>query len=101
MKKRVKLTKNITKKEFDNGYWCADEIKVFAKQIELPTVQNCKRMGLNDLLKFSTDRANCKNLTERTLSKQVRKTQTLGRQLCYQLSNRHVTNRQNILSRQK
>ena len=28
MTKRIKLAKNITEKEFDNGYWYADEIKV-------------------------------------------------------------------------
>lgn len=48
---KVKLTKNITEKEFDNGYWYADEIKAFAKQLGIPNSSKLRKDELEKLIK--------------------------------------------------
>jgi hypothetical protein len=51
MAKKVKLTKNITETEFDNGYWYADEIKAFAKQLGIPNSSKLRKDELEKLIK--------------------------------------------------
>jgi len=48
---KVKLTKNITEKEFDNGYWYADVIKAFAKQLGIPNSSKLRKDELEKLIK--------------------------------------------------
>lgn len=49
MKKR-KLTQKITEKEFANGYWYADEIKSFAKEIGIPNSSKLRKDELEKLI---------------------------------------------------
>lgn len=51
MTKQVKLTKNITEKEFDNGYWYADDIKAFAKQLGIANSSKLRKDELERLIK--------------------------------------------------
>lgn len=51
MPKKVKLTKDITAAEFDNGYWYADEIKAFAKQLGIPHSSKLRKDELEKLIK--------------------------------------------------
>ena len=51
MTKKTKLTKRITEEEFDNGYWYADEIKAFAKEIGIPNSNKLRKDELEQLIK--------------------------------------------------
>lgn len=50
MTKRIKLTKDITETEFDNGYWYADDIKTFAKEIGIPNSSKLRKDELEKLI---------------------------------------------------
>lgn len=49
---RNKLTKSITEKEFDNGYWYADEIRSFAKEIGITNSNKLRKDELEQLIKY-------------------------------------------------
>ena len=51
MSKKIELTKDITEAEFDNGYWYADEIKAFAKQLGIPYSSKLRKDELEKLIK--------------------------------------------------
>jgi hypothetical protein len=51
MKRRVKLTKQITESQFDNGYWYAIEVKEFAKEIGIPGSSRLRKDELEKLIK--------------------------------------------------
>lgn len=51
MNKKAKLTKDITEQQFDNGYWYADEIKSFAKEIGIPNSAKLRKDELEELIK--------------------------------------------------
>lgn len=52
MKKKAKLTKDISEQDFDNGYWYADEIKSFAKGISIPNSSKLSKDELEKLIKI-------------------------------------------------
>ncbi|MBA3873068.1 MAG: hypothetical protein H0X30_28375 [Anaerolineae bacterium] len=51
MTKKIKLTKDITEQEFDNGYWYADEIKAFAKELGIAHSSKLRKDELEKLIK--------------------------------------------------
>lgn len=51
MAKGIKLTKDITETQFDNGYWYADDIKNFAKEIGIPNSSKLRKDELEKLIK--------------------------------------------------
>ena len=51
MAKTTKLTTNITEKEFDKGYWYANEIKTFAKQLGIANSSKLRKDELEQLIK--------------------------------------------------
>ena len=51
MAERTKLTKSITLTQFDNGYWYADDIKNFAKEIGIPDSSRLRKDELEKLIK--------------------------------------------------
>ena len=63
MTDKVKLTKEITETEFNNGYWYADEIKALAKEIGIPDSNKLRKDELEDLIKFflRTGKTKCSN----------------------------------------
>ncbi|MBX2922174.1 MAG: hypothetical protein KF746_08280 [Chitinophagaceae bacterium] len=69
MTKRIKLAKNITEKEFDNGYWYADEIKVFAKQIGIANSSKLRKDELEPLIKFYLRTGKIKNSSRQNVVK--------------------------------
>lgn len=69
MTKPARLTKYITEKEFDNGYWYAHEIKTFAKTLGIANSSKLRKDELEQLIKHflrtgqirSSDRKNVVN----------------------------------------
>ncbi|HBG70216.1 MAG TPA: hypothetical protein DHV29_04205 [Bacteroidales bacterium] len=64
-----RLTKNITENEFDNGYWYADEIKAFAKQLGIANSSKLRKDELEQLIKVfirtgKVERSNRKNIVK-------------------------------------
>lgn len=51
MVKRSKLTKNITKPQFDNGYWYTDEIKAFARELGIPNSSKLRKDELEKIIR--------------------------------------------------
>jgi hypothetical protein len=47
----VKLTKKITAKKFDNGYWYAHELKSFAKEIGVQHTSKLRKDELEKIIK--------------------------------------------------
>ena len=52
MKPKAKLTKQITEAAFDNGYWYANEIKAFAKEIGIAHSSKLRKDELEKLIKI-------------------------------------------------
>ena len=73
----MKLTKKITEQQFDNGYWYANEIKSFAKEIGIPNSSKLRKDELEKLIKIflrtgkiqSSDRKNIKKSGIKDLEK--------------------------------
>lgn len=78
MTKRVKLEKNITEKEFDNGYWYADEIKAFAKQIGIANSSKLRKDELEPLIKFYLRTGKIKNSNRQNIVKRGIKDTDIG-----------------------
>jgi hypothetical protein len=51
MPQKLALSKSMTEKQFDNGYWYATEIKEFAKQIGIPHAAKQRKDELEKLIK--------------------------------------------------
>lgn len=52
MTKKIKLSKSMTENEFNNGYWYANEIKAFAKEIGIPLASKLRKDELEQLIKI-------------------------------------------------
>lgn len=90
MTNRIKLAKNITEKEFDNGYWYADEIKAFAKQIGIANSAKLRKDELEPLIKFYLRTEKIKNSDRQNVVKTGIKDTDIG--LTASLSINHYTN---------
>jgi hypothetical protein len=51
MSKKLRLTKAITEQQFDNGYWYADEIKLFAKELGIANSSKLRKDELEHFIK--------------------------------------------------
>jgi hypothetical protein len=51
MAKKIKLTKHITRAQFDNGYWYAEEIKTFAKELGIPNGSKLRKDALEKIIR--------------------------------------------------
>ena len=51
MSNKIKLTRNIKEHEFDNGYWYAHELKLFAKEIGVHDTTRLRKDELEKLIK--------------------------------------------------
>jgi hypothetical protein len=51
MAQKIRLSKSMTEPEFDNGYWYADEVKAFAKEIGIPLTSKLRKDELEQLIK--------------------------------------------------
>ena len=68
MGKKVKLSRSMTETEFDNGYWYADEIRAFAKEIGIPSVAKLRKDELEKLIKHFLKTGNVKGPSRKNLS---------------------------------
>ena len=48
---RTKLSKSLSEEEFENGYWYADEIKKFAKEIGIPSYSKLRKDEIEELIR--------------------------------------------------
>jgi hypothetical protein len=78
MTKATKLTISITEKEFDNGYWYADEIKVFAKQIGIAHSSMLRKDELEQLIKHFLRTGQLKNSNRNNVVKTGTKDLDIG-----------------------
>ncbi len=69
MPKKIKLSKSITEKQFDNGYWYAVEIKAFADDIGIPLAAKLRKDELEELIKHFLRTGQVRNSRRKILSK--------------------------------
>ena len=68
----------MTEKEFDNGYWYADEIKAFAKQIGIDNSAKLRKDELEPLIKFFLRTGKIKNSNRKNVVKSGIKDSDIG-----------------------
>lgn len=78
MTKLVRLTKNITEKEFDNCYWYAEEIKSFAKQLGISNSSKLRKDELEQLIKHFLRTGRLKNADRKNIVKTGSKDLDIG-----------------------
>jgi hypothetical protein len=78
MTKKVKLTTNITETEFDNGYWYANEIKAFAKEIGIKNSSKLRKDELEQLIKHYIRTGKVKNSDRKNVLKSGTKDLEIG-----------------------
>jgi hypothetical protein len=69
MPKEIKLSKSMTEKEFDNGYWYAFEIKVFAKEIGISLATKLRKDELEKLIKIFLRTGKIESPSRKNISK--------------------------------
>jgi hypothetical protein len=90
------LKRNITEKEFDNGYWYADEIKRFAKQLNIPDYSRLRKDELEQLIKHflrtgQVKRSERKNVVKKGI-KDLDRGLTMSLQILHYTSNKETKN---------
>jgi len=78
MTKQVKLTKNITETEFNKGYWYADEIKSFAKEIGIANSSKLRKDELEQLIMHYIKTGEIKNADRKNVIKTGTKDLNIG-----------------------
>lgn len=84
-----KLTKHITKKEFENHYWYAKELKEFAKEIGIPNSSKLRKDELEELIKHFLKTGKIKEIKRKNILKKGKKDTEIG--LTKSLLIRHYT----------
>jgi len=78
MTKQTKLTKNMTETEFNNGYWYADQIKAFAKEIGIANSSKLRKDELEQLIKHFIRTGEIKNADRKNVIKTGTKDLDIG-----------------------
>jgi len=65
----AKLSSCMTEREFDNGYWYADDLKKFAEKIGVPSARLLRKDELEQAVKYFLQTGNAKSFARRTLTK--------------------------------
>src|SRR2546423_1088185 len=65
--KSMTLSKSMTVRQFDNGYWYALEIKAFADDIGIPSASKLRKDELEELIKYFLRTGSIKNPARKTL----------------------------------
>src|SRR5258705_14020013 len=81
MFKKPKLSKSMTKQQFNNGYWDAVEIKAFADEIGIPLASRLRKDELEKLIKHFLRTGKVKSPTRKKLSKSGIRDVEKGRRL--------------------
>ena len=63
------LSKSMSVRQFDNGYWYALEIKAFADDIGIPSASKLRKDELEELIKHFLRTGSIRNPTRKTLSR--------------------------------
>lgn len=66
---KLNLSKSMTVRQFDNGYWYALEIKAFADDIGIPSASKLRKDELEELIKHFLRTGSIRNSTRKTLSR--------------------------------
>lgn len=90
MNRASQLKKDMTEQAFDNGYWYADEIKAFAKQIGISNSAKLRKDELEPLIKFYLRTGKIKNSNRKNVVKTGIKDTDIG--LTTSLIINHYTN---------
>jgi hypothetical protein len=69
MAKRTKLSKTMTEREFENGYWYATELREFATKVGIPAANKLRKDELEQALKHFIRTGESRNLVKRGLVK--------------------------------
>ena len=69
MAKSTKLTPSMTIKAFDNGYWYASDLKVFAKRIDIPGFSKLRKDELEKAIKHFLHTGKVISVTARKLER--------------------------------
>jgi hypothetical protein len=69
MDRKVKLTKQVTETQFDHGYWYANEIKTFAKEIGIPNSSKLRKDEIEKLIKVFLRTGQLKNSYRKNIQK--------------------------------
>jgi len=64
---KPKLSKSMTVRQFDNGYWYALEIKAFADDLGIPAASKLRKDELEELIRHFLRTGNIRNPTRKTL----------------------------------
>lgn len=87
MAKKLKLTKDTTETEFDNGYWYADKIKAFAKEIGIPNSSKLRKDELEKLIKEFITTGKTSSSTRKNITQTGTKDHELGLTLSLKINN--------------
>jgi len=80
-RRKTKLSKTMSVKDFDNGYWYLTEIKAFAKDIKIAGVSNLRKDELEELIKHYLRTGEVKHSTRKPQRDSGRKDSDLGLKL--------------------
>jgi hypothetical protein len=69
MGRKVSLSRSMTQKEFDNGYWYATQLKEFAVEIGIPSASKLRKDELEQALKHFIRTGEAKTFARRALVK--------------------------------
>ncbi|MFN2577545.1 MAG: hypothetical protein ABR607_07625 [Pyrinomonadaceae bacterium] len=69
MSKKTKLSKLMTEKQFDNGYWYAVEIKALANEIGIPSASKLRKDELEELIRDFLRTGRVSSSSRKNLSK--------------------------------
>jgi len=87
MTKRVKLASSMTETQFDNGYWYANELKDFAKEIGIQSVSKLRKDEIEKSIKHFLRTGKIIKPTKRDLVKIGIKDVEIGLSLNLQITN--------------
>jgi len=91
--RKVKLTKQITETQFDHGYWYADEIRKFAREIGIPNSSKLRKDEIEKLIKIFLRTGKVKSSDRKNIQKSGIKDLERGLDNSLQIMN-YTSNRQ-------
>ena len=91
---KAKLSKSMTVDEFNNGYWYANDLKVFAKRIGLPSAGRLRKDELETAIRHFVRNRKVKSFVKRALikkgAKDLEKGLSLNLPIVHYTSNRET-----------
>ena len=69
MTKEIQLSRTMTETQFDNGYWYVTELRVFAKELGIPSTSKLRKDELEKSIKHFIRTGEVKKPTQRSLTK--------------------------------